>query len=208
MKNIYNMFILIFTIVIVLFVSACNSKIKGDTNIKNNEKLNGSSNVLVVYFSWSGQQNTKKMAEYISDYTNGEIFRIIPKTPYTTNYNEMLKKADEEKKNNYRPELLENLTKEELDNYDTIFIGYPIWWYDAPMIIYSFLESHDFSDKTIIPFATSGGSGLQEEDKIRKISNANVLSGLCIRNISSNSAINDIKEWLESYKLLVKEEGK
>ena len=208
MKNIYNMFILIFTVIIVLFVSACNSKIKGDTNIKNNEKLNGSSNVLVVYFSWSGQQNTKKMAEYISDYTNGEIFRIIPKTPYTTNYNEMLKKADEEKKNNYRPELLENLTKEELDNYDTIFIGYPIWWYDAPMIIYSFLESHDFSDKTIIPFATSGGSGLQEEDKIRKISNANVLSGLCIRNISSNSAINDIKEWLESYKLLVKEEGK
>lgn len=208
MKNIYNMFILIFTVVIVLFVSACNSKNKGDTNIKNNEKLNGSSNILVVYFSWSGQQNTKKMAEYIRDYTNGEIFRIIPKTPYTTNYNEMLKKADEEKKNNYRPELLENLTKEELDNYGTIFIGYPIWWYDAPMIIYSFLESHDFSDKTIIPFATSGGSGLQEEDKIRKITNANVLSGLCIRNISSNSAINDIKEWLESYKLLVKEEGK
>lgn len=104
--------------------------------------------------------------------------------------------AREEQSNNARPALAENITAEQLADYDVIFVGYPIWWYDAPMIIYTFLESHDFTGKTIIPFATSGGSGIAEEDDFREITGATVLDGLCIRNINNSSARDDIRKWL------------
>ena len=95
-----------------------------------------------------------------------------------------------------RPALAENISREEMASYETVFVGYPIWWYDAPMIIYSFLESHDFSGKKIIPFATSGGSGLNEEKKFRELTGTEVEEGLCIRNIRSSNARKEIQNWL------------
>ena len=95
-----------------------------------------------------------------------------------------------------RPALAENISQEEMASYDTIFIGYPIWWYDAPMIIYSFLESHNFAGKKIIPFATSGGSGLNEEEKFRNLTGTEVEEGLCISNIRSSNARKEIQDWL------------
>lgn len=158
--------------------------------------LTGESNVLVVYFSWSSSHNTQTMANYIAEETDGELFRLVPETPYTTDYDAVLDIAREEQSNNARPALAENITAEQLAGYDVIFVGYPIWWYDAPMIIYTFLESHDFSGKTIVPFATSGGSGIAEEDDFREITGATVLDGLCIRNINNSSARDDIRKWL------------
>lgn len=158
--------------------------------------LTGESNVLVVYFSWSSSHNTQTMANYIAEETDGELFRLVPETPYTTDYDAVLDIAREEQSNNARPALAENITAEQLAGYDVIFVGYPIWWYDAPMIIYTFLESHDFTGKTIIPFATSGGSGIAEEDDFREITGATVLDGLCIRNINDSSARDDIRKWL------------
>lgn len=158
--------------------------------------LTGESNVLVVYFSWSSSHNTQTMANYIAEETDGELFRLVPETPYTTDYDAVLDIAREEQSNNARPALAENITAEQLAGYDVIFVGYPIWWYDAPMIIYTFLESHDFSGKTIVPFATSGGSGIAEEDDFREITGATVLDGLCIRNINDSSARDDIRKWL------------
>ena len=176
-------------------LTACGGGNSGGTQTPE-PPLSGESNVLVVYFSWSASHNTQTMANYIVEETDAELFRLIPETPYTDNYNEVLDIAQEEQNNHARPKLAEDLTQEQLDGYDVIFVGYPIWWYDAPMIIYTFLEAHDFSSKTIVPFATSGGSGISEETKFREITGATVLDGLCIRNIGSSSARGEIREWI------------
>lgn len=164
--------------------------------------LAGESNVLVTYFSWSSSHNTQTMANYIAEETDGELFRLIPEIPYTTDYNEVLDVAREEQNDNARPALAENLTAEQLASYDVIFVGYPIWWYDAPMLIYTFLESQDFTGKTIVPFATSGGSGLSEEADFREITGTTVLEGLCLSNINSSGARDDIREWLTDLGLI------
>ena len=164
--------------------------------------LRGDSNILVTYFSWSSSHNTQTMARYIAEATGGELFRLIPETPYPENYQEVLNVAQQEQAEQARPELAEDLTAEQFAQYDVIFAGYPIWYYDAPMIIYSFLEAHDFTGKTLVPFATSGGSGLNEEDDFRKMTDATVLEGLCIRNISGSSAQDDIREWLSDMDLI------
>ncbi len=123
---------------------------------------------LVSYFSYSG--DTKRAAEAIANAIGADIHRIVPQTPYSGNYNNCVTVAQEEKRKNARPAIKDNLTQEQLDGYDKIFIGYPIWWYDGPMIIYTFVESLDFKGKTIIPFALSGGSGISGSDRnIRKI---------------------------------------
>ena len=164
--------------------------------------LRGDSNILVAYFSWSSSHNTQTMARYIAEATGGELFRLIPETPYPENYQEVLNVAQQEQAEQARPELAEDLTAEQFAQYDVIFAGYPIWYYDAPMIIYSFLEAHDFTGKMLVPFATSGGSGLNEEDDFRKMTDATVLEGLCIRNISGSSAQDDIREWLSDMDLI------
>ena len=151
---------------------------------------------LVAYFSWSSSHNTRTMAEYIAEETGGKLFEIKPAVPYTSNYNQVVDEARKELAEKARPALAENISQEEMASYDTIFIGYPIWWYDAPMIIYSFLESHNFAGKKIIPFATSGGSGLNEEEKFRNLTGTEVAEGLCIRNIRSSNARKQIQDWL------------
>lgn len=166
---------------------------------KSNETLTGESRILVAYFSWSSSHNTETMAEYVVGATGGELFRLIPETPYTTDYDAVIDQAQKEKNERARPKLSEDLSAEQWENYDVIFIGYPIWWYDAPMIIYSFLEAHDFSGKTIIPFATSGGSGLNEEERFHSITGAEVKDGLCISHFSTgSSAENRVNEWVTS----------
>lgn len=91
--------------IVALSFVACTKDSGGDQTVKSNDALTGESNVLVTYFSWSSSNNTKTMAEYIAEYTGGEIFRIQPKTPYTSNYNEALDVAQTEKSNKVRPEL-------------------------------------------------------------------------------------------------------
>lgn len=181
--------------IVALSFVACTKDSGGDQTVKPNDALTGESNVLVTYFSWSSSNNTKTMAEYIAEYTGGEIFRIQPKTPYTSNYNEALDVAQTEKSNKVRPELFENITQEQIDGYDVIFVGYPVWWSDAPMIIYSFLEANDYSDKTVVTFATSGGSGLSDSN-LKSTIDANFTSGLCITDISSSSSKTRVENWI------------
>lgn len=104
--------------------------------------------------------NTQYVAMLISDYTKASIYRIEPETPYTTNHEDLVDQALEEQNNNARPAIKESIPN--FDDYDIIYLGYPNWWGDMPMIIYTFLESYDFSGKTIIPFNTHGGSGLSD----------------------------------------------
>lgn len=199
MKRIKTILAAISMIIAVIFtLAACSND--GGGSQSQEPPLDGDSNVLITYFSWSNSNNTQTMAGYIADATGGELFRLLPKTPYTTNYNEVLNVAQTEKNNNARPILADNLTSEQFESYDIIFIGYPIWWYDAPMIIYSFVESHDFTGKTIIPFATSGGSGLSGSDsRIATIcEGATILDGLVLSGSNIRNLRSSVDEWISS----------
>ena len=115
---------------------------------------------LVAFFSASG--TTKKVAEMIAEEAKADLFEIEPKVPYTkADLDWMDKKSRssvEMSDKKYRPEIMKK--KMDMSSYDEILLGFPIWWYVAPTIINTFLESYDLSGKTIIPFATSGGSGI------------------------------------------------
>lgn len=138
---------------------------ENDTNhILDNEKeeeenMNPNSKVAVIYFSATG--TTKTVAEYIQETTNGNLIEIVPKNKYTDSdlsYNNNNSRANKEQNDNTsRPELANPI---DVSSYDTIYLGYPIWWEDVPKIILSFLDNHDLSGKTVIPFCTSGGSSI------------------------------------------------
>ena len=115
-------------------------------------------NILVAYFSWSG--NTEEMVSYIAEQTGGTLFEIQPETPYPTDYNACGDVALEERDSDARPAIA-NLP-ESIDAYDTILIGYPIWWHTAPMIIGTFLESYDLTDVEIYPFTQSASMDTEQ----------------------------------------------
>ena len=123
----------------------------GDDAIDNNPEapVTGDSKILVAYFSWSGSGNTERMANYIADKTDATIYEIEPLVPYPTDYTETTEVALEEKNNNARPEIKNPI---DVSNYDHIFVGFPIWWHSAPMIIGTFLESYNLDSKDIYPF--------------------------------------------------------
>ncbi len=133
------------------------------------------SKTLVAYFSASGV--TKKTAEKLATAANADSFEIIPVQPYT---DEDLDWTDKKSRSTIemndpssRPAIAEKL--ENMGGYDIVFVGFPVWWYVEPRIIDTFLESYDFSGKTVVPFATSGGSGLgKTADNFRKILGKNV----------------------------------
>ena len=123
---------------------------------------------LVAYFSASGV--TAKVAETLAEAIGADIFEIEPKVPYTeADLNWMDKKARSTIEMNdpaSRPEIAAK--RDNMKDYNTIFVGFPIWWYVAPTVIDTFLESYDFSGKTLIPFATSGGSGMGKTVEVLK----------------------------------------
>ena len=114
-------------------------------------KRAGNKNVLVAYFSWSG--NTEEMAAYIAEQTGGDLLEIQPATPYPTDYDACGEVALAERDSNARPAIADPPAT--LDEYDVIFIGYPIWWHTAPMIVGTFLESYDLEGKAVYPFTQS-----------------------------------------------------
>lgn len=115
-------------------------------------------NVLVAYFSWSG--NTEEMASYIAEQAGGDLLEIQPENPYPADYNECGDVALAERDSNARPAIA-NLP-DSIDEYDTILIGYPIWWHTAPMIIGTFLESYDLSNVDIYPFTQSASMDTEQ----------------------------------------------
>lgn len=101
--------------------------------------------------------NTEYIADVIKANTGADMFRIEPETPYTTDHDDLVNLAKEEQNENARPKIKNSI--ENFEQYDTVFVGYPNWWGDMPMILYTFFDTYDFSGKTIIPFSTHGGSG-------------------------------------------------
>ena len=162
------------------------------------------SKTLVAYFSASGV--TAKLAKTLSSVTGADLFEIKPVTPYTAkdlDWNSKINVISRKDIENLqdkasRPEMAEKLSS--CAQYDTIFVGFPIWWYEAPHIIETFLESCDLSGKTVVPFGTSGGSSMGKTAQILAPScpGAKVLSGKVLRASSSEA---DVKAWIESLHL-------
>lgn len=141
--------------------------------------------------------NTQYVAAIIQERTGADLFRIEPKTPYPTDHEELVRIAQEERTGNARPELKGNV--EDLESYDTIFVGYPIWWSDFPMIVYTFFDENDFSGKEIIPFSTHGGSGLAGTvQTIKELEpRANVSdSAFSVSRDDVHECKNDLIDWL------------
>lgn len=127
---------------------------QGSTDNTPEAPVTGDANILVAYFSWSG--NTQQIARWIAEKTEGEIFRIVPEVPYTND--DVFDRAQDELYSGTRPSLAAHIDEEIMAEYDVIFVGFPIWWYDLPMPVWTFLEEYDLSGKTIVPFFTHNGS--------------------------------------------------
>lgn len=148
---------------------------------------------LIVYFSRTG--NTRTMAERIRERTGGDIFEIVTTIPYPADYNECTKQATRELEQNFRPKLRAAKVAN-LRDYDTVFIGYPVWWGRIPPAVMTFLDENDLSGKTIAPFCTHGGSGMSGTEDIRRLaSGATILEGLAISGRDSNP-LELITNWL------------
>lgn len=167
-----------------------------NTSVENNESDLEAGNVLIVYFSQTG--NTETVANIIHDNVGGDIVKLETTEAYPSDYDELVDYAQQEQQEDARPEL--STVIENIEQYDTIFLGYPNWWGDMPMAIYTFLDTYDLSGKTIAPFITHGGSGLsgtpeniQEEEL-----NASVTEGLAIDGDEASDSSEDVVEWLNS----------
>ena len=169
-----------------------------------------SSRILIVCFSRAGENynvgkiekgNTEKLAEIITEQTGGDLFRIETVIPYPESYDETLDIATREYQNDERPELTGQV--ESWEDYDIIFLGYPIWWAGLPMALHTFMESYDWQGKTVIPFNTHEGSGQAGTQQVieDKLSGATVLQGLAVRGSKAQNDAEgtaaDVAAWLK-----------
>lgn len=155
--------------------------------------------VLVVYFSYTGHLDSR--AHWISDETGGDIVRVTAKEAYPDDYDATVDRAKVERDEGIRPEIDADLTDEQLNEYDTIFFGFPVWWYDLPMPMWTFLESYDFTGKTIIPFishegTSNGGSAFQNMKELAPDADIRSDDYLSIRGNKVDSAEQDVRSWV------------
>ncbi len=164
---------------------------------------------LIAYFSRNGQNyasgrivdlkvgNTEVVANMIQKITGGDMFHIESVTVYPKDYTETTEVAKYELRAKARPKLTGQV--ENMGAYDVIFLGYPNWWGTPPMPVFTFLESYDFSGKTIVPFCTHEGSGMghTEQDIIKACPKANVLKGIAIHGTSASSAESEVSNWID-----------
>jgi flavodoxin len=171
-------------------------------------------NILIAYFSRADKNycggsivdlkvgNTEVIAESIAHLLGADLFKIEPVKKYSADYTACTEEAKRDLRANLRPELVNNLPG--IDQYDVILLGYPNYWGTMPMPVWTFLESHDFSNKTILPLCTHEGSGLgSSESDIRKLCpKATVLPGLAVRGSAVKTASAEVENWLKRNGLL------
>ena len=141
--------------------------------------------------------NTARLARWIQEYVGGDLFPIVVTEPYPDEYDECLDRAADEKAENARPELADHL--DSIDDYDVIFLGFPNWWYTAPMAVFSFIEEYDLSGKTIVPFYAHGTGGIASS--VRDITaalpdSAEVLKPLGVYRADMGQAQSEVNDWL------------
>lgn len=188
--------------------TATESKTTGE---KSMETTLSDKKVLVAFFSHTGENygvgnisegNTHIIAGMIAEATGGSLFEIVPEKDYPhDSYDAVVEIAKEEKARNARPAIKGDI---EVEDYDVIFIGYPNWWGDMPMPVYTFLEKHDWNGKTVVPFCTHEGSGLSDtESYVADVcEGASVAEGLAVRGETAQNnreqARKAVSSWLEN----------
>lgn len=171
---------------------------------------------LVAYFSRAGNNyvngkiinlpvgNTAVIAQKIKDLTRSDLFEIKTVRKYPDDYDEATIVTRDEQRSGSRPALTEFVR--DMTGYDIIYLGYPNWWGTMPMAVFTFLESYDFTGKTIVPFCTHEGSGMgrSEADIRRLCPGSTVLKGIAIRGSTVSRADEELKKWLGNHKLIKK----
>ncbi len=182
----------------VSLVACGNSSIKENrkTDTPAEEKAETNGKTLVVYFSCTG--NTEKIAKLVAEETGGDIYKIEPQEPYTEadlNYNDDNSRSTKEMNDSSQRPAISG-TVENIEQYDTIFLGYPIWWGEAPRIMDTFVESYDFGSKTVVPFCTSGGSGIGSSAKtLESLAGTGKWQGG--KKFSGSEADSEVKDWIK-----------
>lgn len=217
-KKKIRIFILLAVLVVVLAGAAFHFRgrfISIDDSVSYNPETQ---KVLIVYFSHANvvgvdavssaslvnsngesKGNTQIIADIIAENVDADVFEIVTEEAYPSDYNGTVDLAKKEQNEDARPALATHI--DNIEDYDIIMLGYPNWWGTIPMPAYTFIEEYDLSGKTIIPFCTHEGSGLG--NSVLDIKNAcidsDIVKGLAIRgsNVSSDSARDDVSEWLE-----------
>ena len=198
-NNKYKKIIIIALVFLLLiFILLLNPKNNNKISKKDSSKSNNNieKNSLVLFFSVTN--NTKTIANYIKDITNSDIIEIIPKDKYTNadiNYSNRDSRATKEQNDNKaRPKIKNNI---DIENYDTIYLGYPIWWGDVPKIILTLLDNYNFENKTIIPFCTSGSTDIANSiNTLRDYNNnLNIIDG---KRFSNTSSKEDVQKWINN----------
>ena len=179
--------------------NARNSQVNTTAQLQTSNKTSDGTKTLVAYFSATG--STEKVAQYIADELNADIFAITPETPYSSDdldYNDDNSRVVREHNDKSKQTIaLKQNTPDNWTQYDTVFIGYPIWWGDAAWIVSSFVKANDFNGKTVIPFCTSASSPLGSSDK-DLASAANGGNWQDGKRFSSSADESEVKEWAKA----------
>ena len=182
------------------------------------------SSILIAYFTWAENThvdepekkavdastsasvlapgNAAKLANWIRQEVGGDLFSIVVTEPYSSDYNECLDRAADEKAANARPELVNHV--DNMQDYDIVFLGFPNWWYTVPMAIHSFIEEYDFSGKTVVPFVTHGTGGLASTIKDITAAlpdSATILEPIGVYRPEVDASHDDVIQWLKGLNL-------
>lgn len=191
-----------------MMLCACAFTAHAQGNTSQTTDMKNSKKVLVVFFSRTGENyavgniekgNTHIIAEMIAKETGGKLFRIETVKPYPDEYKACVEVAKAEKESNARPEIKGDV---KVEDYDIIFLGYPNWWGDMPMAVYTFIEKHNWNGKTVVPFCTHEGSGLSDtERKLKDVcKGATVSAGLAIKGTTAQNSqpqtLKTVQTWL------------
>lgn len=192
--------------VIALMLGACqnnqnNAASQGDTTTAAGDSV--AKTTLVAYFSASEAHITAQVAKTLAEATDADLFEIVPEQIYTTEdldwHNDKSRSTVEMKDSTARPAVASKV--ENMAQYNTIYVGFPIWWYTAPRIVNTFLEQYDLTGKTIIPFATSGGSDMGKSgEDLKKASAPNANWILPGKVLNGNPPVDSLKTWIETLK--------
>ena len=192
----------IMAVMLVLAMTSCSGGNSGASGDDQAAQQNTDVRSIVVYFSCTG--NTKAVAEEVAAQTGSELHEIVPEEPYTEddlNYNNDNCRANIEMNDPESRPAISN-TIENFSEYDTIYIGYPIWWGSLPRIMNTFLDTYDFSGKTIVPFCTSGSSSISQSVSVIREAEpeAQIKKGLQISSAGADDSSYEVRKWLEEIK--------
>jgi len=196
----------LFAVALVLILGACQNNNQNTTTGENanaDVETKSKKTTLVAYFSASDAHITAQVAKTLAEATDADLFEIVPEQIYTAQdldwKNDQSRSTIEMKDSTSRPAVASKV--ENMDQYTTIYVGFPIWWYTAPRIVNTFLEQYDLTGKTIIPFATSGGSDMGNSgEDLKKASAPNANWILPGKVLNGNPPVDSLKTWVATLK--------